>query len=106
MPSIRQQWERWATDSHFDLPGEVLPSDVVVRLSKTLSHVIALDRGAAIIDVGCGDGHLIRLLEHLCFERVVGTEYSFNRLSYGQDKHILRSPIVNCDAHCLAFQGG
>ena len=104
MTNLRQRWEAWADTSHFDLAGEVLPSDVVMRLSRALHHVMHMSRGARVIDIGCGDGHLIHVLERNGFRDVVGVEYSLNRLEYARRCHVSRARLVNCDALHLPFR--
>ena len=75
-----------------------------MRLSKTLGYLDRADRGDALVDIGCGDGHLINLLERKRFKNIVGGEYSLTRIKHALDRHVRLTPLVNLDAMAIPFQ--
>lgn len=65
-------------DNHYKISDNVM--DVDPRTLKAVRYLKTTPKSAVILDVGCGAGHLLRLLQHMGFTNLIGTEISPDRL--------------------------
>ncbi len=63
---------------HYSISENVM--DVDPRILKTVRYLKSIPKSATILDVGCGAGHLLRLLQNMGFTDLTGTEISPERL--------------------------
>ena len=76
-PGLPQAWDQAAKAlNSIPLAGER------VRYAAAIKPLLSLPKNARILEVGCGSGRLLRALEVLGYQHLVGMEISHARLSY------------------------
>jgi len=92
-------------NSHYRKNKSVLfyPDENLVRL---IAGIMKNNSGTGIkaVDIGCGSGRHLALLENSGIEFVCGTDYSMNALNICMDSGF--PFMVNCDNYCLPFRDG
>ncbi|MBN1341084.1 MAG: class I SAM-dependent methyltransferase [Phycisphaerae bacterium] len=82
-PDLRTFYEdigrRFRCVPEFD-PVETVRVRLILRLLPRRA-------GRCVLDVGCGDGHLCRVLDGRGFEHVVGTDLAGSRMDYARRHH-------------------
>jgi SAM-dependent methyltransferase len=76
-PGLLQAWDQAAEAlNNISLAGER------VRYAAAIKPLLSLPKNARILEAGCGSGRLLRALEALGYQHIVGMEISPARLSY------------------------
>lgn len=84
------KWNKFANKLHGwaierDTEGSD-PLDVDMRVLKAVKFFADTKKDSIILDVGCGEGSLLRLLSNLGYNNLIGVEISLERLSYAKNK--------------------
>jgi 2-polyprenyl-6-hydroxyphenyl methylase/3-demethylubiquinone-9 3-methyltransferase len=88
-------WEREYQGGEWDYLHSL---EQLPRYSVLVGYIQRLRPQAAVLDVGCGDGFLQRLLAPYGYERYVGTDLSNAAIASAQQAADERTAFVQCDA--------
>lgn len=78
---------------HYGISENVM--DVDPRVLKTIRYLKIIPKTSTILDVGCGAGHLLRLLQNIGFTDLTGTEISPDRLQIANSHSIGINYIIS-----------
>ena len=89
-----QAWDKQYATGRWDYLAE-LPE--LARFSVLAGYVCHLKPGAAVLDVGCGQGFLLRRLPASCYSRYVGIDVAASAISAAQAQQNERSTFFAAD---------
>jgi len=88
-PDLRSAWDRVAPAL------ETIPfAEERVRYAAAIQPILTLPRDAAVLEVGCGSGRILRAIEALGFTTPIGLELSMERLLQARRRGTGRSRLV------------
>ncbi len=97
-----QTWEAQYASGRWDFLG-ALPE--LARFSVLSGYICHLKCGAAVLDVGCGQGFLLRRLPDSCFSSYLGVDLSASAIAAAQQQPQPRSTFLVADCeHYLPAQ--
>lgn len=86
-------------DNHYKISENVM--DVDPRTLKVVRYLKTTSKSAVILDVGCGAGHLLRLLQNMGFTNLTGTEISPDRLKIAAEHESNLQKHLNTNSSLL-----
>lgn len=89
-----QTWEAQYAAGRWDFLGTL---SELSRFSVLAGYICHLKPGAAVLDVGCGQGYLLRRLPDSCYSRYAGIDLSASAISLAQSQHNERSTFLAAD---------
>ncbi len=99
--TVRRQWSDLVEDGH--LAGTWY--EARVRYGKVVRYLLNLDRGLSVIDVGCGTGTCLSLVEGLGFGRLFGVEITEAHVRKARERCRTARYVV-ADGERLPFKDG
>ena len=95
--------ERVVRDFHDARPG--ITSRAFARSGSYERLAALVEPGARVLDLGCGDGHLLRILAARgC--NAIGLDLSAGELARAFSGHAIQTDVVQARAQALPFAGG
>jgi 2-polyprenyl-3-methyl-5-hydroxy-6-metoxy-1,4-benzoquinol methylase len=94
-----QTWEAQYAAGRWDFLGQLSELSRFGVLAGYISH---LKPGAAVLDIGCGQGVLVRRLPSSAYSRYVGVDVSASALSVAQEQQPERTTFVAADCEHYA----
>jgi len=89
-----QTWEAQYAAGRWDFLAQ-LPE--LARFSILAGYICHLKPGTAVLDIGCGQGVLLRRLPSSCYSRYVGIDVSESAIAVAQIQEIERSTFLAAD---------
>ena len=89
-----QTWEAQYAAGRWDFLGQL---SELARFSVLAGYIAHLKPGAAVLDVGCGQGVLPRRLPGAAYSRYVGIDLSGSAIAVAQQQPPLRSTFLAAD---------
>jgi 2-polyprenyl-3-methyl-5-hydroxy-6-metoxy-1,4-benzoquinol methylase len=89
-----QTWEAQYAAGRWDFLGQL---SELARFSVLAGYIAHLKPGAAVLDVGCGQGVLLRRLPSAAFSRYVGIDLSGSAIAVAQQQPPPRSTFLAAD---------
>jgi 2-polyprenyl-3-methyl-5-hydroxy-6-metoxy-1,4-benzoquinol methylase len=89
-----ESWEAQYAAGRWDCLGEL---SELARFSVLAGYVCHLKPGGAVLDVGCGQGNLLRRLPSACYTRYVGVDVSASAIAVAQEQQNERSAFLVAD---------
>jgi 2-polyprenyl-3-methyl-5-hydroxy-6-metoxy-1,4-benzoquinol methylase len=96
-----ESWEAQYAAGRWDCLGEL---SELARFSVLAGYVCHLKPGGAVLDVGCGQGNLLRRLPSSCYSRYVGIDLSASAIAVAQKQQNERSVffVADCEHYSPA----
>lgn len=89
-----QTWEAQYAAGRWDFLGAL---SELSRFSVLAGYICHLKPGAAVLDVGCGQGLLLRRLPDSCYSRYAGIDLSASAIAVAQQHRCERSTFLAAD---------
>ncbi len=89
-----QTWEAQYAAGRWDFLGQL---SELARFSVLAGYICHLKPGGAVLDVGCGQGVLLRRLPNSCYTRYVGIDVSGSAIAAAQQQQNARSMFFATD---------
>jgi SAM-dependent methyltransferase len=81
-----KEWDV-VSDKLHDWNPDVEPCIADMRILRAVRYIAYTKKDAVILDIGCGEGDLLRLLFKMGYKNLTGTEISERRISVAKEKN-------------------